>query len=91
MVLVSLVLRESLVVVLEDTISISRLLFISIGPTLLRDKVDKGFHGLGVLILLTPLKISLDGVSEANATHLVGNQNQCGNHCERDITNYLES
>jgi hypothetical protein len=79
MVLVSLVSRESRVVVLEDTISISSLLSIAVGPTLLRDKVDKGLHGLRVLILLKNLKISLNATGEANAANLVGDENQGSN------------
>jgi hypothetical protein len=91
MVLVSLDSRESLVVVLEDTISISSLLSIGIGSTLLGDKVDKGFHGFGVLIILKTLKISLNCASEADVADLVGNEDQSGNNCKRNITNYLES
>ena len=87
----SLVSRESRVVVLEDTISISSLTSIGIGPTLLGDKVDKGFHGFGILIILKTLKVSLNAASEANVADLVGNEDQSGNNCERNITNYLES
>ena len=71
MVLVSLVLRKSRIVVLEDTISISSLLSIGIGSTLLRDKVDKGLHALRVLIILKKLKISLNTAGTANIAHLV--------------------
>lgn len=91
MVLVSLVSRESRVVVLEDTISICSLSSIPIGSTLLRDKVDKGLHGLRVLFLLKYLKISLGSAREANVADLVGDQDQGGNYSERNITNYLES
>ena len=91
MVLVSLVSRESHVVVLEDTISICSLSSIPIGSTLLRDKVDKGLHGLRVLFLLKYLKISLYSAREANFADLVGDQDQGGNYSERNITNYLES
>ncbi len=91
MVLVSLVSRESHVVVLEDTISICSLSSIPIGSTLLRDKVDKGLHGLRVLFLLKYLKISLYSAREANVADLVGDQDQGGNYSERNITNYLES
>jgi hypothetical protein len=91
MVLVSLVSRESRVVVLEDTISICSLSFIPIGSTLLRDKVDKCLHGLRVLLLLKNLKISLGSAGEANVADLVGDEDQGGNDCEGNITNYLES
>lgn len=91
MVLVSLVSRESRVVVLEDTISICSLSSIPIGSTLLRDKVDKGLHCLRVLFLLKNLKISLGSAGEANVADLVGDEDQGGNNCERNITNYLES
>ena len=91
MVLVSLVSRESRIVVLEDTISICSISSIPIGSTLLRDKVDKSFHGLRVLFLLKYLKVSLGSAREANVTNLVGDQDQGGNDSERNITNYLES
>jgi hypothetical protein len=41
---------ESLVVVLEDTISASRLGLICVGSSHLGDKIDIGFHNLRVLV-----------------------------------------
>jgi hypothetical protein len=71
MVLVSLMLDESRVVVLEDTISKSSLSFIGIGSTLLGDKVDKSLHGLRVSFLLKYLKVSHSTAREADVAHLV--------------------
>jgi len=71
MVLVGLMLHESRIVVLEDTISKGSLSFVGVGSTLLGDKVHEGLHGLRVSVLLKNLKISHSTAGEADVAHLV--------------------